>query len=106
MIHLNKFLSRIKENSTIYIQWVEYFDLYICKSCDYVMTHENTYEILFSGKPTCKSGEPKTDIYILAESYEDDVEIKISYKKELIIMLLSKKIQELESCLYLLKIIH
>ena len=28
------FPSIIKENSTIYIQWVEYFDLYICKSCD------------------------------------------------------------------------
>ena len=31
------FPSIIKENSTIYIQWVEYFDLYICKSCDYGM---------------------------------------------------------------------
>ncbi len=29
------FPSIIKKNSTIYIQWVEYFDLYICKSDDF-----------------------------------------------------------------------
>lgn len=40
------------------------------------------YKVVLSGKPTCRKGEPKTDIYILAESYEDDIEIKISYKKE------------------------
>lgn len=40
------------------------------------------YKIIFSGKPTCHKGEPKTDIYILAESMSDEVEIKISYKKE------------------------
>lgn len=40
------------------------------------------YRILKSGKPTCKDGEPKTDIYILAESVGEEIEIKISYKKE------------------------
>lgn len=40
------------------------------------------YAVVLSGKPTCRKGEPKTDIYILAESDEDDIEIKISYKKE------------------------
>ena len=43
---------------------------------------EKEYKILLSGKPTCYKGEPKTDIYILAESSSDEVEIKISYKKE------------------------
>lgn len=40
------------------------------------------YVIRKSGKPTCYKGEPKTDIYVLAESEFDCVEIKISYKKE------------------------
>lgn len=40
------------------------------------------YAVILSGKPTCRKGEPKTDIYILAESDEDEIEIKISYKKE------------------------
>lgn len=40
------------------------------------------YKVIFSGKPTCHKGEPKTDIYILAESEYDKAEIKISYKKE------------------------
>lgn len=40
------------------------------------------YEVVFSDKPTCYRGEPKTDIYILAKSSTDKVEIKISYKKE------------------------
>lgn len=40
------------------------------------------YKVIFSGKPTCHKGEPKTDIYILAESESDQAEIKISYKKE------------------------
>lgn len=42
----------------------------------------NNYKVILSGKPTCHKGEPKTDIYILAESVSDRVEIKISYKKE------------------------
>lgn len=40
------------------------------------------YSIVLSGKPTCHKGEPKTDIYILAKSPFNQVEIKISYKKE------------------------
>lgn len=40
------------------------------------------YKVILSGKPTCHKGEPKTDIYILAESEYDKVEIKVSYKKE------------------------
>lgn len=40
------------------------------------------YQIVESGKPTCPYGEPKTDIYILAQSDNDQAEIKISYKKE------------------------
>lgn len=43
---------------------------------------EKKYKVILSGKPTCHKGEPKTDIYILAESISDRVEIKISYKKE------------------------
>lgn len=35
-----------------------------------------------AGKPTCPQGEPKTDIYVLASDDVDDIEIKISYKKE------------------------
>ena len=46
------------------------------------MFQEKNYKIILSGKPTCHKGEPKTDIYILAESSSDKVEIKISYKKE------------------------
>ena len=44
----------------------------------------STYEILFSGKPTCKSGEPKTDIYCKAVCCEttEEIELKISFKKE------------------------
>lgn len=41
------------------------------------------YKIILSDKPTCPKGEPKTDIYILAENDESETaEIKISYKKE------------------------
>lgn len=45
--------------------------------------NDREYEVDFSGKPTCQSGEPKTDIYILAKDCENDnrIEIKISYKK-------------------------
>lgn len=41
------------------------------------------FTIINSGKPTCVKGEPKTDIYVEAESaYGDRIEIKITYKKE------------------------
>ena len=41
------------------------------------------YRVIISGKPTCSKGEPKTDIYILAQSDDDTVEIKISYKRKM-----------------------
>ncbi len=45
--------------------------------------HGDNFTIINSGKPTCVKGEPKTDIYVEAESeYGDIVEIKITYKKE------------------------
>lgn len=40
------------------------------------------YIVVLSDKPTCYKGEPKTDIYILAKSKVNEIEIKISYKKE------------------------
>jgi hypothetical protein len=41
------------------------------------------YIIRKSGKPTCPKGEPKTDIYVLAESRVSTfLEIKVSFKKE------------------------
>lgn len=44
---------------------------------------ETQYKIIMSDKPTCSKGEPKTDIYILAENNNrETTEIKISYKKE------------------------
>ena len=43
----------------------------------------DNFTIVNSGKPTCMKGEPKTDIYVEAESeYGDIIEIKITYKKE------------------------
>jgi hypothetical protein len=44
--------------------------------------HGKIYNVKISGKPTCQKGEPKTDIYVLAASASDEIEIKISYKKE------------------------
>jgi len=42
------------------------------------------YEVLFSDKPTCSSGEPKTDIYVACKSLSDQSskEFKITFKKE------------------------
>lgn len=40
------------------------------------------FQIIKSGKPVCSLGEPKTDVYILAQSPTKEKEIKISYKKE------------------------
>ncbi len=39
------------------------------------------YIVLESGKPTCRNGEPKTDIYVLASFEGGTKEFKISYKK-------------------------
>ena len=54
---------------------------FMAEGTEFVFQEKN-YKIILSGKPTCHKGEPKTDIYILAESASDKVEIKISYKKE------------------------
>lgn len=54
---------------------------FMAEGTEFVFQEKN-YKIILSGKPTCHKGEPKTDIYILAESSSDKVEIKISYKKE------------------------
>ena len=39
-------------------------------------------KVIEAGKPTSSHGEPKTDIYILAEDILGKEEIKISYKKK------------------------
>lgn len=45
--------------------------------------HNRKYTITNSDKPTCDKGEPKTDIYVLANDENDkSLEIKISFKKE------------------------
>ena len=54
---------------------------FMSKGTEFVFNGKG-YTVMLSGKPICHKGEPKTDIYILAESCEDEVEIKISYKKE------------------------
>ena len=37
--------------------------------------------VVLSGKPTCYKGEPKTDIYVLAECGNRSIELKISFKQ-------------------------
>lgn len=54
---------------------------FMAEGTEFVFQEKN-YKVILSGKPTCHKGEPKTDIYILAKSISDEVEIKISYKKE------------------------
>ena len=45
--------------------------------------HDVSYTVTKSGKPTCRKGEPKTDIYILAEDVHRNIaEFKISFKKQ------------------------
>lgn len=51
----------------------------MCKGFNYNNKH---YEIKIIGKPTSSSGEPKTDIYIYAESEDDNLEFKISFKQQ------------------------
>lgn len=41
----------------------------------------NEYEVIECGKPICRKGEPKTDIYILAETNGHRREFKISFKQ-------------------------
>ena len=45
--------------------------------------HDVSYTVTKSGKPTCRKGEPKTDIYIAAEDVHRNIaEFKISFKKQ------------------------
>ena len=46
--------------------------------------NDNQYKVTLSGKPTCKKGEPKTDIYIEAQDTmtAKRMEFKISFKKQ------------------------
>lgn len=52
------------------------------EGCAFIFNGQE-YIVINSGKPTCRKGEPKTDIYVEAQSaFGDTIEIKISYKKE------------------------
>lgn len=44
----------------------------------------NTYEVIFSGKPSSPDGEPKTDIFARCKNTNtlEDFDLKISYKQE------------------------
>jgi hypothetical protein len=53
--------------------------LKMCKSFEY---DGKMYDIKILGKPGTKKGEPKTDIYIYAESNTDSLEFKISFKQK------------------------
>jgi len=54
---------------------------YFNEGTRFIMENQE-YEVILSGKPTCYSGEPKTDIYILAKSLDGhQEEIKISFKQ-------------------------
>lgn len=53
--------------------------LEMCRGFNY---NDKYYEIKVIGKPSSVSGEPKTDIYIYAESEDDDIEFKISFKQQ------------------------
>lgn len=54
---------------------------YFTQGTEFVYRGE-LFVVLEADKPTCFHGEPKTDIYILAEGNSGKKEIKISYKKE------------------------
>lgn len=56
--------------------------LALFKTGEYFEYQGMRYKIKFSGKPTCYDGEPKTDIYVLAENAYGEREFKISFKKE------------------------
>lgn len=46
------------------------------------MFEDIDYRVVKNGKPTCPWGEPKTDVYVLAESQNACKEFKISFKKD------------------------
>lgn len=47
-----------------------------------IVFKNRTLKVKEADKPTCSHGEPKTDIYVLAEDNVGSEEIKISYKKK------------------------
>ena len=53
-----------------------------CKDAPFKIGDDD-FKVIFSGKPTCSDGEPKTDIYVLFENIktEQQYELKISVKK-------------------------
>lgn len=56
--------------------------LNIFKCGETFIYNNEKYIVETSDKPTCNSGEPKTDIYILAKNHQlKPLEIKISFKK-------------------------
>jgi len=59
----------------------EHYILGLFKVCANFSYNGKVYTITNSGKPTCSSGEPKTDIYCSAKSDVDYIELKISFKQ-------------------------
>jgi hypothetical protein len=59
----------------------EQYVLGLFKVGDKFSYNGKVYTVLNSGKPTCSSGEPKTDIYCFAKSDVDSIELKISFKQ-------------------------
>ena len=57
---------------------------YLFKENTEFKIYNNRYKILLSGKPTCRYGEPKTDIYVLIQNINNyqKHEIKISIKQK------------------------
>lgn len=51
------------------------------KKGDQVYYNSELCTIIKAGKPTCASGEPKTDVYVLLQGNDNNYEIKISIKK-------------------------
>ena len=61
----------------------EHAILSLFKKNEQFIYNNKRYTILFSAKPTCPSGEPKTDIYVSAVAdTKEKTEFKISFKKE------------------------
>lgn len=59
----------------------EHYVLELFKKGERFSYNGKVYTIEKSGKPTCSSGEPKTDIYCYAKSEDEILELKISFKQ-------------------------
>ena len=74
----------------LFYQIFQKFQLHPHTQYAYLLQKGNTFNyqgdnftIINSGKPTCVKGEPKTDIYVEAESeYGDIIEIKKQLREE------------------------